>query len=82
MLPFRAIWGADASFFTIGSMKRGIDIFDASTGLQVRSGSRVLQMASLQSELMTAIPSRLAAHPHAPVLAAATNSGRAHIWRV
>lgn len=30
---------------------------------------------------MTAIPSRNAVHPHLPVLAAATNSGRIHIYR-
>lgn len=33
------------------------------------------------SDYMTAIPSRLAAHPHHAVLAAATSSGRVHIWR-
>lgn len=32
-------------------------------------------------ELMTAIPSRIAAHPSLPVLVGATNSGRLHVWR-
>lgn len=35
----------------------------------------------LSSPFMTAIPSRNAVHPHLPVLAAATNSGRIHIYR-
>jgi hypothetical protein len=33
------------------------------------------------SEFLTAIPSRFAAHPLLPVVAAATSSGRMHIWR-
>lgn len=35
----------------------------------------------LHGEAMTAIPSRNVAHPSLPVLAAATNSGRVHIYR-
>ena len=35
----------------------------------------------LSSEAITAIPSRNAAHTALPVLAAATNSGRVHIYR-
>lgn len=35
----------------------------------------------LGSEFMTAIPSRNVTHPVLPVLAAATNSGRIHIYR-
>eukprot|EP00198_Chlamydomonas_reinhardtii_P010358 XP_001699695.1 predicted protein [Chlamydomonas reinhardtii] len=38
-------------------------------------------LATLSSEYMTAIPSRAAPHPHLPVVAAATSSGRCHIWR-
>ena len=35
----------------------------------------------LHSESMTAIASRNVAHPVLPVLAAATNSGRIHVYR-
>ena len=41
-----------------------------------------VQVAALaHAELMTAIPSRVCAHPLLPVLAAATSSGRVHVWR-
>lgn len=53
-------------------MKRAVDIFDATTGALA---------AQLSSGAMTAIPSRNAVHPVLPVLAAATNSGRIHIYR-
>lgn len=70
--PFRAVWGPGADFVAVGNMKRGVDMYDASTGRAV---------ALLGSEFMTAIPSRLTAHPHLPVIAAATSSGRVHVFR-
>lgn len=36
---------------------------------------------TLTSEYMTAIPSRVVCHPTLPVVVAATNSGRCHVWR-
>jgi len=40
------------------------------------------QVATLsKAEAMTAIPSRCTVHPTRNVLAAATNSGRVHMWR-
>ena len=49
----------------------------------LNSNSRPAPPTALQlsSPFMTAIPSRNAVHPHLPVLAAATNSGRIHIYR-
>lgn len=40
-----------------------------------------LASPQLHSDHMTAIPSRNVAHPALPVLAAATNSGRIHVYR-
>lgn len=37
--------------------------------------------STLRSDLMTAIPSRCAVHPALPLLAAATASGRIHVFR-
>lgn len=82
VIPFRpAWWGPDA--LLVGDMKRGVCIFDANSGARV---------GLLQSpDLMTAIPSRLAPWGAAPggpgseggaaMLAAATNSGRVHVFR-
>lgn len=53
-------------------MKRTAEVYDPA------SGSR---LASLSSEHMTAIPSRNACHQGGTVVAAATNSGRVHIYR-
>ena len=36
----------------------------------------------LQSEFMTAIPTRMCIHPTASVIAASTSSGRMHIYRM
>jgi hypothetical protein len=60
-------------------MKRGVAAFDAATGAR---------LGLLAAEHLTAIPSRLAAWPGAagggqgrPMLAAATSSGRVHVFR-
>lgn len=49
-----------------------VDIFDATIGGVV---------VQLTHELMTAIPSRCCVHPQLSVLAAATGSGRVHVYR-
>ncbi|KAL4441841.1 hypothetical protein ABPG77_003757 [Micractinium sp. CCAP 211/92] len=73
VLPFRAVWTPPADGVIVGSMKRFVDIFDASSGAM---------LAQLSSEHMTAIASRNAVHPAGlPVLASATNSGRIHVYR-
>ena len=72
MVPFRATWTASGDGVLVGGMKRTADIYDPA------SGSR---LASLSSEHMTAIPSRNACHQGGTVVAAATNSGRVHIYR-
>jgi hypothetical protein len=72
VLPFRAAWTPAADGFIVGNMKRYVDLFDAADGSLA---------AQLSSERMTAIASRNAAHPALPVLAAATNSGRLHVYR-
>lgn len=71
VLPFKPLWINDAQL-ACGNMTRGVDVFSAKTG-QIE--------ATLTSDLMTAIPPRLAHHPSLPFLAAATSSGRAHVWK-
>jgi hypothetical protein len=73
VVPFRPAWSPAGDAVLVGDMKRGVALFDAASGAQ-----RCL----LSAEPLTAIPSRLALHPAGlPVLAAATSSGRVHIWR-
>jgi len=69
--PFRAVWSPDAAGGFIGDMKRAVDAFQLSHARSFRK---------LESELMTAIPSRVACHPALPVVAAGTSSGRVHLW--
>jgi WD repeat-containing protein 76 len=77
VIPFRAIWGARADCAIIGSMKRGIDVLPIpATGGSAGAGAS----ARLTSELQTAISSRHAVHPELPLLAAATGSGRCHVY--
>ncbi|KAF5836066.1 WD40-repeat-containing domain protein [Dunaliella salina] len=71
--PFKAIWGAASDIIMVGNMDRGVDIFDASSGAKLATHSR--------PDAMTAIPSRIAVHPSRHVMAAATASGRVHMWR-
>merc|ERR1712100_118779 len=72
VLPFRAKWVGDDGV-AVGSMKREVEIFDAKTG------KRTLRLHS--PDLMTAIPSRVAVHPSANIVAGCTSSGRCHIYR-
>ncbi|KAL6785517.1 hypothetical protein ACKKBF_B00595 [Auxenochlorella protothecoides x Auxenochlorella symbiontica] len=70
--PFRAVWSPSGDAILVGNMRRAVDIIDASTG----------QLSTqLRSEDMTAIPSRNLVHPSVEVLAAATSSGRIHLYR-
>ena len=79
VLPFRPAWWGPGALL-VGDMKRGVAVFDAASGARV---------GLLQAEAMTAIPSRLAPWGAAPgggergpaMLAAATNSGRVHVFR-
>lgn len=76
ILPFRAVWGPAGDCAFVGGMRgRSVDVFATS------GPSPGKQLAALSHPAMTAIPSRLAPHPLMPVLAAATASGRVHIWR-
>jgi hypothetical protein len=80
VIPFRPSWWGGGAVI-VGDMKRGVAVFDAATGARVG-----LKTAP---EVMTAIPSRLAAwgagaggdQVGRPMLAAATNSGRVHVFR-
>lgn len=72
IIPFRAVWAPSGDGVLCGGMRRTVDVFAARGGAPV---------AALRGEAMTAIASRLAPHPTAGVLAAATASGRVNVWR-
>lgn len=55
----------------VGSMQRQMHLISAASGKLAKA---------YDSELMTAIPARNAAHPSLPVLAGGTASGRAHVF--
>ncbi|XP_002964849.2 WD repeat-containing protein 76 [Selaginella moellendorffii] len=70
---FRAIWSWSDNYVYIANMSRAIDV------ISTRENKLV---ASLRSEEMTSIPSRLARHPLLPgVLAGGTAGGKIFLWR-
>jgi WD40 repeat protein len=74
VLPFRAIWSAAGDGILCGSMQRAVEIFNPDVSAPA--------LASFASEPhMTAIASRLACHRAHDFIAAATASGRIHIFR-
>ena len=73
VLPFRAVWTPAGDGVLVGSMKREVELFDASTGK--------LAVKLSDPERMTAIASRFAVHPTLDVICAGTASGRLHIYR-
>lgn len=84
-MPLRAVWGAASDCALVACMKRGVDVLPVPSAGGVTSGSGPKKgaggQARLSSELLTAIPPRVAPHPWLPVLAAATGSGRVHVFR-
>lgn len=69
-MPFRPAWSPAGDAVCVGDLKRGVAVFrDTGAAMGVLSG-----------EALTAIPSRLAMHS-AGLMAAATSSGRVHIFR-
>ena len=76
IVPFRAIWTAAADGVVVGSMAKGgrrATLYDAKSGKKLHD--------FIEPELLSAIPSRCAAHPTLPAIAAATSSGRIHVFR-
>ena len=74
VFPFRAVWSADSSSVIIGNMKRYLDVYSVATGRLSCQGSA--------PELMTAIPSRNCCSDDGTRIAAATASGRVHVYTV
>ena len=74
VFPFRAVWSADSSSVIIGNMKRYLDVYSVATGRLSCQGSA--------PELMTAIPSRNCCSDDSTRIAAATASGRVHVYTV
>jgi len=73
LLPFRAVWAPCGEAFVCGSMQRETEIVSAATGRH---------LAKLASPaLLTAVPSRHAVAASGLAIAAATASGRVHVWR-
>ncbi|KAL8497728.1 hypothetical protein ACS0TY_021164 [Phlomoides rotata] len=70
--PFRGIWGWDDSSIFIGNMKRGVDVISV-------EAERIV--ATLESDLLSAIPCRFDAHPYNDgMLAGATSGGQVYVW--
>lgn len=70
IMPFRPAWAPAGDAVCVGDMKRGVAVFN-DKGAAVRI---------LSAEALTAIPSRVVMHP-CGLLAAATSSGRVHVFR-
>lgn len=70
---FRTVFDpSDSSRIVIGAMQiRHLQAFDSNTGEQV---------CSVGDELLTAVPTLNAVHPHVPVVVSGTGSGRVHMW--
>ncbi|GHP04386.1 hypothetical protein PPROV_000314000 [Pycnococcus provasolii] len=77
VMPFRASWCAAGSSFFIGSMNRQLEMYDVSPGIAAATC-----LFRQTSDHMTAIASRYAQHPTLACCAAATSSGRIHLFRV
>ncbi|KAL1522976.1 hypothetical protein AB1Y20_017939 [Prymnesium parvum] len=71
VVPFRATWTPAGDGVVVGGLRRTAEVYAVSSE----------KVASLHSELMTAIPSRNTCHPTEPAVACATNSGRIHLFR-
>mgnify|MGYP001296395253 CR=1 FL=1 len=74
VVPFRVTWTASGDAIICGGMNRKCEIYDATKGTK--------QASFVSPDLMTAIPSRNAAHPNGNVIACATNSGRVHLYQM
>ena len=74
VMPFRAQWGSAGGGFFIGSMNRELELYDVISEKEKR-------VFRLTSEHMTAIASRYVQHPTLTCVAAATSSGRVHLFR-
>ena len=74
VVPFRVTWTASGDAIICGGMNRKCEIYDAVKGTK--------QASFVSPDLMTAIPSRNAAHPNGQVIACATNSGRVHLFQM
>lgn len=72
LVPFRARWGPVGRSVICGDMSRGVCTWG--------SPEQAAPSHVLRSEWMTAIPSRFAVDNISGVLAAATSSGRIHLW--
>ncbi|KAK6151636.1 hypothetical protein DH2020_014271 [Rehmannia glutinosa] len=69
---FRGIWGWDDSSIYIGNMKRGVDVISV-------PGNRIV--ATLESDLLSAIPCRFDVHLYnVGMLAGATSGGQGNVF--
>ncbi|GFP89118.1 WD repeat-containing protein 76 [Phtheirospermum japonicum] len=66
---FRGIWGWDDSSIYIGNMNRGVDVISV-------PGKKIV--ATLESDLLSAIPCRFDAHPYTVGMLAGATSGGQH----
>lgn len=86
LTPFKIGWDPKSEHTVLcGNMDRAVDIFEvkpSSTSSSSSSSSRgsLDLVASLSSQLLTAVPTQVAAHPTLNVIAGGTASGRAYIF--
>jgi|TARA_B100000513_G_scaffold185824_2_gene107191 WD40 repeat protein len=73
LLPLRAIWAPSGDGIICGAMDRSCKLFDANDGRLLASHK--------DPEILTAVPSRNAAHSSAAAIASATASGRVFVFR-
>mmetsp|Transcript_23933 Transcript_23933/g.57048 ORF Transcript_23933/g.57048 Transcript_23933/m.57048 type:complete len:547 (-) Transcript_23933:244-1884(-) len=71
ILPFKPQWSPAGDAIAVGSMQRCVDLICPETGAVERE---------IREEHLTAIPARIAFHPWRNVMAAATSSGRVHLF--
>lgn len=75
--PFKCVWDPNSDdTYLIGNMGRGVDLYSAAASA---SGEGKAQ-AMLGGELLTAVPTQVAAHPSLPAVVGGTASGRVYMW--
>jgi len=79
LTPMKAVWdvagGSDA--FLCGDMTRGVNLYSARS---LAAGESAKDEATLAGELLTAVPTQVAAHASVRAVVGGTASGRVYMW--
>jgi hypothetical protein len=77
LAPFKAVWDpANDDTFLIGDMKRGVNLYSA----KAAADGDTAPQATLTGDLLTAVPTQVAAHPTLAAVVGGTASGRTVMW--